>query len=190
MQDLRQFIKSISPEINDLELDYVVAKFKIKSVEKNKFIIKRKQTCAEFVIVKKGLFRIFYLEKDKEINSWFAFEKTPVTEMHSFITRKPTEYSIQALEDSEIYSISYFDLHQLYKQFNSFQTFGLRLTEQILVKAIERLNSFQFETAEERYNKIIINQNFSQRIPLKEIASFLGITPNSLSRLRKSNSKK
>jgi CRP/FNR family transcriptional regulator, anaerobic regulatory protein len=190
MQELRQFIKNVSNNTTDLELDYITSKFKIKAVDKGKFLVKQLQTCTDFVIVKQGCFKIFYTDKDKEVNVWFAFEMTPATEMHSFILQKPTAYSVQALEDSEIYAISFFELQQLYQQFNSFQNFGLRLTEQILVKTIDRLTSFQFETAEQRYSKIIHDKNYTQRLPLKELASFLGVTPNSLSRLRSTTTKK
>ena len=184
MQQLRTFIQNLSPEITDLELDYIIGKFKIKLFGKDKFLIKEQQICTDFSIVEKGCFRIFYKKEDREINSWFAFELTPITEMHSFITQKPSDYYIQAVESSEVYSISHTDLKELYRQFNSFQKFGFQLTEIILVKVIERLKAFQFETAEERYNKILHDQNYTQRLPLKDLASFLGVTPNSLSRLR------
>ena len=188
MKELREFIQRITPEISDLELDYIVSKFTIKTFEKGKFLIKRQQVCSDFSIVKQGCFRIFYRHEEKEINSWFAFERTPTTEMHSFITQKPTDYYIQAVEDSAVYTIPHKDLKELYRQFNVFQKFGLRLTETILMHTIERLKSFQFETAEDRYNKIISDPNYTQRLPLKDLASFLGVTPNSLSRLR--NAKK
>jgi CRP/FNR family transcriptional regulator, anaerobic regulatory protein len=190
MQELRQFIKNISPQVTDLELDYIVSKFQLKIVDKGKFLIKQFQTCTDFAIVRIGCFKIFYTHQDKKVNAWFAFELTPATEMHSFILQKPTLYSVQALENAEIFTISFHELQQLYQQFNSFQHFGLRLTEQILVKTIDRLTSFQFETAEERYNKILHDKNYTQRLPLKELASFLGITPNSLSRLRSLPTKK
>jgi CRP/FNR family transcriptional regulator, anaerobic regulatory protein len=190
MEELRKYIQKISPETTALELDYITAKFTIKTFQKGKFLIKNLQTCVDLAIVKKGCFRIYYSENNKEINAWFAFELMPVTEMQSFISQKPTKYNIQALENCEIYSINYHDLQQLYRQFNTFQNFGLRLTEQILEKTIQRLTEFQFETAEQRYEKLLQNQNYLQRIPLKELASFLGITPNSLSRLRKIHIKK
>jgi CRP/FNR family transcriptional regulator, anaerobic regulatory protein len=190
MDELRQFIKAISPQTTDLELDYIAAKFQVKTISKGKFLLKHSQTCRDFSIVKSGCFKIFYTDKETEVNAWFAFEMTPATEMHSFILQKPTAYSVQALENSEIFTISFYELQQLYEQFNSFQNFGLRLTEQVVVKTIDRLTSFQFETAEQRYNKIIHDKNYTQRLPLKELASFLGVTPNSLSRLRSSSTKK
>jgi CRP/FNR family transcriptional regulator, anaerobic regulatory protein len=191
MKELRDYIKQISTETTEFELDYIISKFIIRKVPKGNFLIQGQQTCKEFSIVKKGSFKIFYTNHDNaNINVWFAFEKMPSTEMHSFITQQPTHYSVQALEDTEIYTIEYNHLQELYRQFNSFQNFGLKMTEQILVKTIDRLTSFQFETAEQRYEKIAYNSNYSQRIPLRELASFLGITPNSLSRLRKSISKK
>ena len=190
MQQLRQFIKGLSPQITDLELDYVVAKFQIKQVDKDKFLIKRERVCSEFSIIKSGCFKIFYNTSDvNEVNVWFAFDQTPITEMHSFITQQRSQFSIQALEKSEVYTASYNDIQQLCKQFNSFQNFGLRLTEMILVKSIERLNAFQTQTAEERYQKLFTNSDYLKRIPLKDLASFLGVSPNSLSRLR-SNIKK
>lgn len=185
MQDLRQFIKQFSPQITDLELDYIVAKFQIKEVDKDKFLIKQGKVCNEFSIIKSCCFKIFYnTDKGDEVNVWFAFEQTPTTEMHSFITRQPSHFNIQAIEKSEVYTASYNDIQQLYKQFNPFQNFGLRLTEMILVKSIERLNAFQTQTAEERYEKLFENPDYLKRIPLKDLASFLGVTPNSLSRLR------
>jgi CRP/FNR family transcriptional regulator, anaerobic regulatory protein len=191
MKELRQYIKQISAETTELELDYITSKFIIKTIPKDNFLIKGQQTCKEFSIVKKGSFKIFYTDNyNNDINVWFAFEKMPTTEMHSFIAQQPTHYSVKALEDTEIYSIHYNDLQELYKQFNNFQNFGLRITEQILVKTIDRLTSFQFETAEQRYQKIIDNTNFTQRVSLKDLASFIGVTPNSLSRLRNSFSKK
>jgi CRP/FNR family transcriptional regulator, anaerobic regulatory protein len=190
MQNLRLFIKSISPKITDVELDYVITKFSIKTYSKNKYIIKKQQIASEFIIVKKGCIRIFYLDADKEVNAWFAFENSLATEMKSFITQTPSNYALQAIEDCEVYSISHANLIQLYNQFNNFQVFGFKLTELVLVKTIERITSFQFETAEQRYLKIIHDKNYTQRIPLKDLASFLGLTPNSLSRLRKSFSKK
>jgi CRP/FNR family transcriptional regulator, anaerobic regulatory protein len=189
MEQLRHFIKHISPQITDLELDFIVTKFTIKTIAKGRFLLKRQQVCPDFCIVKKGCFKIFYIEKEKETNAWFAFEQMPITEMNSFITQKPSQYAIQALEDSEIYSISRQHLQELYHQFNAFQTFGFRVTEQILVKTIDRLTSFQTETAEQRYEKIMHDTNYTQRLPLKELASFLGVTPNSLSRLRNQTKK-
>ncbi len=191
MQELRQYIKQISHDTTELELDYITSRFQIKNIQKGDFLIKGRQTCKEFSIVKKGSFKIFYTDDEgNEINVWFAFEKIPSTEMHSFITQQPTQYSVQALEDTQYYAISYDDMQELFKKFNSFQNFGLRITEHILVKTIDRLTSFQFQTAEQRYLKIMDNSNFMQRVSLKDLASFLGVTPNSLSRLRTTISKK
>jgi CRP/FNR family transcriptional regulator, anaerobic regulatory protein len=191
MQQLRQYIKHISPLTTDLELDYILTKFEVNIIAKDTFLVKGKQTCKTLSIVKQGCFKIFYTDADNnDVNAWFAFEQMPCTEMYSFISQQPSQYSVQAMEDAEVYSINYTDVQELYNQFNSFQKFGLRLTEQILVKTIDRLTSFQFETAEQRYEKIINDTNYTQRIPLKDLASFIGVTPNSLSRLRSGIAKK
>lgn len=185
METVRNFVRQFNPSITDLELDYFSSKWSSKIVQKNQFLLQKGQFCQELVVIEKGCFKIFHQLEDRQINVQFAFENMSVGEMHSFITQKPSKYSIQALEDAKVWLIKHNDLEELYRQFNSIQQFGLKLTEMILAECIERLTSFQFEEAHVRYQRIANNSNYVNRIPLKDLASFLGLTPNSLSRLRR-----
>lgn len=190
MQELRQFIRHFSKEVSDKELENITSKFAIREISKEKFLLRSGTVCKEFSIIKKGCFRIFYLRDGFEYNSWFAFENTVTTEMLSFINQTPSVYSVQAIEDAEVFSISYKDLQDLYSSISNFQHFGLKLNEFIVARVISILAACQFETPENRYKSIMNDTNYTQRIPLKDLASFLGITPNSLSRLRKRMSNK
>lgn len=82
----------------------------------------------------------------------------PITEMQSFISQTPTQFSIQAVEKSEVFAIDFDKMQMLYDKYDSFKTFGLRLTERILSKAISRATSLQFESPETRYQKLFENQ--------------------------------
>jgi CRP-like cAMP-binding protein len=184
MESLIKFITDFSPQIKDHELDLVLSKFSIRKLKKDKFLLKKGKVCNEFVIVHKGCFRIFSPSEGIELNSWFSFENMTATEFESFYNRKPSFYSVQAIEDAEIYVISHKDLQALYNEIENFKYFGLRLNELLVTNVINILISCQFKTPEERYLDVMNNPNYMNRIPLKDLASFIGLTPNSLSRLR------
>lgn len=171
-------------------MEIVVSKFKLRKLAKDKYLLKKGQVCNEFSIVRKGCFRIFSKSQNGDLNSWFSFEEMTATEFKSFYNRKPSFYFVQAIEDSEFYSISYEDLQKLYNEIEAFQYFGLRLNEFFVTNIVNILISCQFKTAEERYLDVVKNPNYMSRIPLKDLASFLGLTPNSLSRLRSRLSRK
>ncbi len=186
MVQLEEFIKYYC-KLSSKELGYVLSKFSIRTIRKGKHILKKGQTCRELVYTIKGNFRIYYRdEKDKEVTTWIAFDDMLATEHASFFTQQPTKFNIEAIADSEIASIPYKDLQQLYNDIPAFQEFGRKIAEEIVVGAINRVISFQHETANKRYQQLLKKKDYLQKIPLKHLATFLGVTDTSLSRLRKS----
>ncbi len=181
MFSVRQLIKEFSNDIEENELDVVMTYFSTKCVEKGEYLLSKNQICRQLSIVKSGCFKVIY---NADTIIWFAFENMPITEMQSFISQSPSQFTIQAIEQSEVYTIDYDKMQMLYNKFDSFKMFGLRLTERILAKTISRATSLQFDTPEIRYQKLFENPNYLSRIPLQDLASYLGITPNSLSRIR------
>lgn len=185
MVELKDFILHYCP-LKDEELETVIGRFSTRIIGRNKYILKQGQVCSEFVYVIRGLFRQYYKDiNEKEITAWISFEDTQASELASFIDQQPAKFYIQALEESEIASISYSDLQQLYTTIPALQEFGRKMAEKILVGAINRAISFQKESAEERYKKLLQRPEYFQRVPLKYLASFIGITDTSLSRLRR-----
>ncbi|MBD2768115.1 Crp/Fnr family transcriptional regulator [Hymenobacter sp. BT664] len=189
MEKLRGLIHEVAGQVTDSELAVILTKFRIKKIKKDQHLLRQGQVCRELCFVKSGCFKVIYPHANREINVWFAFEEMPITEMQSFITQSPSQYTIRALENAEVFAIEYNDLQKLYEEFSSFRFFGMRIVERILAKSIQRMTSFQFETAEARYEKLFANPNYLNRVPLKDLASFLGVTPNSLSRIRNSAGK-
>ncbi|HEY8937034.1 MAG TPA: Crp/Fnr family transcriptional regulator, partial [Cyclobacteriaceae bacterium] len=129
--------------------------------------------------------RGFYNLDGKEVTYWFGFENTFVTSFYSFITKKPSVENIQLIEDCILWSISYENVHKLYDQHPDIERLGRIMNERYYVMLEERFVSNHFKEAKERYeNLMVTSPHILQRIPLGYIASYLGISQETLSRIR------
>ncbi len=154
-------------------------------IEKEEFILREGQVCHRLFFIEAGCFRGYYHKDGKEITHWFGFEKDIVTSFNSFINKTASIEHIQALETSVCWSISYNELYQLYDDFPEVERLGRITCEQYYIKLEDRYVNAQFQTATERYNKMLANTpHILQRIPLGHIASYLGISQETLSRIR------
>lgn len=143
------------------------------------------QVCNRLYWLEKGMARGYYLRDGKDITSGFAFEGEMVLAMHSFFTRKPTVKSLELIEDSILYSIGHEDLTFLYKKYPEINTIGRFLYEKYCVALEERSFALQFLPAKERYEHLVARHpQVLQRARLGHIASLLGISPETLSRIR------
>jgi CRP/FNR family transcriptional regulator, anaerobic regulatory protein len=185
MPELENFIKyycDLKPE----ELDYVSNKFSHRTVRKNQYLLKKGQICDEFIYTVKGCFRQYLKDKqENEITTWIVFDDMIATEISGFISRLPTQFYISAITDADIRTISRMDLYTLYEEIPAFQEFGRKIAEEVAIGAINRVVSHLTESAVDRYSSLLQKSDYMQKIPLKYLASFLGITVSSLSRLRK-----
>ncbi len=112
-------------------------------------------------------------------------ENDLILSVYSFFKQKPSYENIELLEDATLISISYADLQKMYMLFPEFNFFGRVLTENYYVKSEERLISLRMLSSQERYNTLLAAYpHIFNRVPLKHIASYLGMTPETLSRLR------
>ena len=142
-------------------------------------------TCKTIYFVKEGCVRIYYFKEDIDITESFEFENAFVARAESLFTGKPSLKAIQAIEDTTLIGIDSSKLFQLFDSYPDLERLFRKIIETSYVNTVNRIESLQFNTAEERYfNLLKDHKNILKRIPLKFIASYLGITPVSLSRIR------
>lgn len=155
-------------------------------VKKNTIIQDAGQTCKTIYFIKKGVARIYYFKDGLEITESFAFENTILARVESLFRNKPSKKAIRLLEDSELVAINADLLFKLYDKYPETERLFRLLFESAYVDTINRIENLQFHTAEERYNMLLSeSSDVIKRVPLKYIASYLGITPVSLSRIRR-----
>jgi CRP-like cAMP-binding protein len=152
---------------------------------KNSLLITEGSVCHQLYFLEKGCLRGYYNLEGKEITHWFAFENNFVTSFYSFISRKPGIDNIQLIEDATLWSVSFETLQKLYDQHQDIERMVRIINERYYVMLEERLISAQFKTATERYEHLLESSPYMlQRIPLGYIASYLGISQETLSRIR------
>jgi CRP-like cAMP-binding protein len=180
LQDFLQFYlptEDLKPLLNCFH------KFKIK---KGRHLLKPEQDCNYLAFIQEGCFRVYYYDlSDKEIITWFSFEEMVITDLLGLYTSGKAQFYVEALEDSIIYKITKQDLENLYKQYPNYLNFGRKFAEEALTMLMHRTMSLHTMSAEERYTELLQQPDFMQKIPLKYLASYLGVTDTSLSRIRK-----
>lgn len=142
-------------------------------------------TCRTIYFINRGLARIYYFKDDTDITESFAFENQIIARVESLFSGKPSRKGIQMLETSEVVAINATQLFRLYNDFPDIERLFRKIFEAGYVDTVNRLESLQFHSAEERYRDLLESSpDILKRVPLKYIASYLGITPVSLSRIR------
>jgi len=166
----------------------------LKSVvfKKGDFFLKESELCNHIAFLNKGIARVFYVVDGKEITSYFNTNERNVfvCSFTSFLSRKPSFENVHFLEDSELLMMDYRQLQELYDKSPNIQKLGRLMAEQNYVLSMERIYSLQHLPALDRYNNMLkIYPGLLNQIPHHYIASYIGVTPESLSRIRKNSVK-
>jgi CRP-like cAMP-binding protein len=173
--------------ITDGEMELVAKYFREKFIKKKKDFNRLGDVCKDLAFVCKGSMRCYSLD-DKGIEhiSRFAFENYWLADLQSFFTNTPSDYTIETMEDTELLVISNYDLDRIYLEVPIMERFFRKLFVSAYTFTLERLNSNVTQSVQMRYKKLLESHpHLFQRVPLVYIASYLGTTPETISRIRK-----
>lgn len=185
-QNLEQVIRNYT-SISENDLKFAVSLFHPITLKKGQLLLDVGQRCQHVAFVKSGMLRICYPnDKGEDTTCYFALPEEFVTSYSSFTTGKPSTEKIEAILPTESYLISKKDLDMLYQKIPTTQALGRKSAENVAIFMEKRLGLFQNHSADERYAYLMEHSPvLIQTVPLQYLASFLGITPQHLSRLRK-----
>ena len=184
MELLQKAITSISP-LSPESMDSFLGAWKHWSVPKDHILV-REHTVSDYIYyIEKGVARIYYYKNEKEITEWIAMDQQFFLSITSFFERTSSHLIIQTLEPSEVYGIHYNDFMALADKYYDVEKLLRKMVTRSLILSQVRMDAIQFETAQQRYERLIkVSPNIIQRVPLSYIASFWGVTLETLSRIR------
>lgn len=186
MNPLKSFINTIIaiPDDDFQLLDGITTGL---SVKKGGYLLEQGQVCKQVFFLTKGLFRMYYIDPEgNEINYRFAVENNFMVDFQSFLTQKPSRYYWQAMRDADVLGFGYEDIQRVYQLSPRWDRFGRLMAEKVYQQVNEPIEMMQFLTPEQRYQYLLDTQpHLFDQISLFHLSSYLGITPESLSRIRK-----
>lgn len=185
MESLIKAIRNYVP-LSEGDAQLVKQLFCQKELKENDFLLKVGEVCKDFVFVEKGLFCHCINNDGSEETFYFSAEGDFICDYESFLSKTPSKKNIFAVEDAVVYTLSYQHMQEFYQKISMGDRFGRLFLEQTFVKAINHIVSTLTGTAEQRYLNFLKSfSHIEQRIPQYYIASFIGVTPQSLSRIRR-----
>ncbi len=157
-----------------------------KKLRKKQYLLQKGDVCKYFAFVEKGTLREYATENESEHIIQFAIEGWIISDLFSFLTGEPATYTIDALEDTEVVLISRTAHEELLKTQPKYETYTRLLITSAYIALQRRLTSTISLSVEERYTNFTTTYpDIAQRVPQHMIASYLGLTPETLSRVRK-----
>jgi CRP-like cAMP-binding protein len=183
LQHIEQFTGHLSAKLKE-DITSIV---KIEMHKKADILLREGEYCRKIFFVEKGCLRFFYYDDDgKDITHWFIFEGEFITEVDSVFQQKPSEFYLEALEDCTLNTFILTDFITLVEEHKQLTSFGFMMMMKSIIELGEKVKDLQFRSAKIRYDNLIKkHSDILLRVPLGYIASYLGITQQSLSRIRR-----
>ncbi len=184
MEALEKALQHIHP-LSDAGMERLLVAWQYWSVPKDHVLLREHQVSDYIYFIHKGSARIFYFKSGKEVTEWIAMDRQFFMSITSFFERSPSRLIVQTLEPAEISGIHHNELMKLAAEHHELETLLRKMLTLSLILSQRRMDSIQFETSQQRYEKLIKDfPEIIKRVPLTYIASFLGITLETLSRIR------
>jgi len=188
---IKAYYKELIPAMTDAEWEGLEKLLVLKKLKKGELLIREGEVCNYVSFINKGMMRIYINAVKQEVSLGFIGQNDYLSSYVSFLTRKPSHENIEALEDTEVLNLSYNSMQKLYKEFPIYEIVGRKIAENLFIMVSLRTNALLLLSPEERYNEMIENSPMLlQQLPQYMLASFIGITPRHLSRIRANQLKK
>ena len=183
--DLKQFVSQFA-NLSQEEWEAVKPFIKIRNLKKNEYFVREGEIARYISFTQNGYLRVYYNHDGDEITRDISPLHTFVTALPSYVSQTPSFEIIQAITDCELLVIYHDNLEFLYDRYSNWQRVGRRVIEEMFVQTQSRIYAFITQPAEARYKEMMKQfPDIFQHVPLQYIASYLGITSQSLSRLRR-----
>ncbi|MDN3658595.1 Crp/Fnr family transcriptional regulator [Ferruginibacter paludis] len=187
IKNINQYI-----QLNDIEANYFLSLLYPKTIKRKEYLLRPNEICKYESFITKGCLRSYTIDDaGLEHIVMFAVEEWWTGDLYSFLTQTPGNFIIDALEDTELLQISKDDLEKLYECVPKFERFFRLILQNAFVAQQQRINQNLSFTAEERYLHFIKKYpQLEQRLAQKQVAAYLGITPEFLSMIRRKLARK
>lgn len=185
---MRRQVESMVGTVPDENWAQMAQYVKVDSIEKGDFLLRAHTACNYVWFVVNGCVRMYYESAEKLSTVNFVEEGSYCTDCESLYLRQPTNMYIEAIENTDCIAFHYDDIQQMYAQDAQAQQHGRMILEEVMLKIAERNRSLVQYSAEERYEHLLQSRpHLLQRVPLYMIASYLNISPEHLSRIRRAH---
>lgn len=187
MEELLRYLEAIHPMSDELK-QHLAGILKVREFPKKAYLLKAGHISKNICFIGKGLLRCFYIKDNHEVSSWFMKEGDVIVSVESFFAQKESYESIQALEDTLVFYITYAELQAIYRRYPEFNFIGRVLLEKYYMLSEQRLYSLRMQRSQERYDYLFQHHpDLLLRVPAKHLASYLGITEVTMSKIRARN---
>lgn len=185
MEKIREYFEQ-TIKLSDKDWAFFASKLTEETFPKKHQLLYAGKTENYLSFIASGMVRYYIPKEEQDLTFAFAFEHSFVSGYNSFLTQTPAVYNIETLTKTKLWRLSYSDLQSIYQETEVGNTIGRQASEDLFLKKSQRELSLLNESAEERYLNLFTEQpQLIKEIPLKYIASYIGITPQALSRIRK-----
>jgi CRP-like cAMP-binding protein len=184
MADILQYCNQLS-HLDAVASAELLKAVQTKTLQKGEYLLEEGDVCRHLFFMNEGLIKIFFYNEDKEFIMRFSHENLMFSVFESYLTQTPSKYAVMALEKTIVSTIRYENMEALCKKHHCIETFLRKLISIAAVKMTRRISEMLEKNATEKYNQFLEeNYTIHQRISLGDLAKYLGITQQSLSRIR------
>jgi CRP-like cAMP-binding protein len=171
--------------LSTIDKEAIALNFKHTTIKRNDFLLKEGKVCDFIAYVNSGVIRHYHLKDGKEITCDVTLKNSFITDFKSFTQSIPSDYNFQILKNADLFIIKKKELSELYNNYKNIESLGRIMAEQVALRAIDIAMSLSSDKPKDRVEKLIFQRpDLFQEVPQRYLANLIGISPESLSRIR------